>query len=242
MKNLSTKDFYEFLCQQSKNIGVQVLKSNSLDLELLIKLIGNSKKLNIVKSSDGYLSEVKHENINVTDRSKQTTNFSLHTDGAYYSLPPYGIVLACYDPGLGDAPTYFSDTTAAINKLSEQNLKTLLALNYTYIAKDSTFYTRPLIEKHPFNNNLITNLTSRGFLSPVVNPNNLQEIPEVFDYSQAFEMLRVAISDSLVLEHYWEKGDILVFDNYTYLHGRRGNEKPDYSRHLSRLWFNVKVS
>lgn len=50
--------------------------------------------------------------------------------------------------------------------------------------------------------------------------------------------LYVALTDAVVHRHRWSAGQMLVFDNYTFLHGRAGDDGVDPERELYRIWLD----
>lgn len=50
-----------------------------------------------------------------------------------------------------------------------------------------------------------------------------------------FSMLTPWLEEAIVLRHHWNSGDLLVFDNHTFLHRREGL-CVDPTRELVRIW------
>lgn len=113
-------------------------------------------------------------------------------------------------------------------------------LKFRYISKSLSRYTRPLIESHPVDGQPISNLATRGYVEPDVDAESLPSLPDNRYIAEAMSAFYVAIDNSVVYEHSWQEGDVLVADNHTFLHARLA-EAPDATRRLSRIWLGRAV-
>jgi alpha-ketoglutarate-dependent taurine dioxygenase len=114
-------------------------------------------------------------------------------------------------------------------------------LKFRYISKSLQRYSRPLVETHPVDGLPISNLVTRGYVEPeVVDEKSLAALPDFRYITEAMSALYSAIDDSVVYEHSWRPGDVLLADNHTFLHARLA-ATPDAARRLSRIWLGQAV-
>jgi alpha-ketoglutarate-dependent taurine dioxygenase len=236
MEHLSTKSFVGWLDQEDFAHGtfLKVLKVD-FNPEEFCSTIELSKKFKLIKSTDGFVSVVT-EQADPADKSRQTKNFDFHTDGLYYKKPPDLVILYCVEPGRGDIVTTLADTTKGLKMLHDYR-SVLDKLDLTYIGRGMKRYTRTLIENHPRTGDLVLNLAGRGFVSPNSKV-SLGEIPDLREVTQSLQELYNTTEKSVILSHAWQKNDLMIFDNHTYLHGRFG-PGADSQRKLLRIWIDL---
>lgn len=211
----------------------------SFDPHEFIGILKRSNRFEILNSFDGEVATVTHEN-NKIDLSRQSLDFDIHTDGAYYKNPPHFLMLHCVHPGNEPIKTYASNTTTAISKIpNRQNV--LENLDYYYVDRNNEEHRHPLIQRHFADENLISNFTSKGYVKPSrrsfvsgTNPNISDTVLSVSEFINS-------LNNSIELEESWKAGRTLIMDNHTYLHGRKNiNNKVDELRKLYRIWFSIK--
>jgi alpha-ketoglutarate-dependent taurine dioxygenase len=168
------------------------------------------------------------------DKSKRSDHFDYHTDGFYLPEPPALFLLNCENPGTEGIQTSFVNTKELLQKLDDQ-LPILRILRFVYIGKTLERYSRPLIEQHPVDRSLITNLVTRGFVEPEVTLGTINRLPDFREINNAMCELYKAIADSTSYVHTWQAGDTVVCDNVTYIHARVA-DIPDPERKLYRIW------
>ncbi len=235
---LSTTDFFSWLCQREwKTSDFFYTMKVNFDPELFFGLVKNSGRFKVVNSREGYLSIVK-EGYNADDRSHQTTTFDWHTDGIYYNSPPELVIVYCVRPGRGETPTLLADTVKALEKISYFKDE-FSKLNFTFITKTLQLHTQSLLRLHPRTMEQVISFCGRGFVSQRgASRENSGSLVDLRTLSSMMTRLYDAVDDSVVLEHYWSKNDLLVFDNRRFVHARVGKEA-DEERVLYRIWLNT---
>jgi alpha-ketoglutarate-dependent taurine dioxygenase len=205
--------------------------------------LGESTKYKIINGAEGPYGTIQGTgggNGGTADRSKRSDPFDYHTDGFFFDTPPPLFSLVCEDPGISDSKTSFSDTKEVFRKVDDY-MPILGLLKFVYISKSLKTYSRPLVETHPVDGSPITNLVTRGYVMPAdVDESSLPSLPDHRYIAEAMSALYAAIDDSVVYEHSWQKGDVLVADNHTFLHARLA-QTPDSARRLSRVWLGGVV-
>jgi len=140
--------------------------------------------------------------------------FPLHSEAAYWPLPPRYVVLGCENPGSGHRPTTLWNSST---HLSGELLDCL--------AKEIWIVSR----------------IHRPFLTTVFDPasNCFRFDPvcmrPVKASSIAAKGLSTAIENAIPFDVAWDVGDILIIDNYRLLHGRGRSTVPDDDRKLIRV-------
>lgn len=153
-----------------------------------------------------------------------------HWDGAFYKEPKLLLFYCTESEGKG-GETIFSDTTALWNSLTEAEKDECRNVTLTYTTEKKAHYGGtirvPLVQKHPFTGETILRMAERV---------ETQKNPVTLTIEGASEEFYERMTRKLYenrIEHSWEKGDLLIVDNYRYLHGRNGlgeNRKRTFKR------------
>ncbi len=158
----------------------------------------------------------------------------LHWDGAFYKEPRLLLFYCTESEGEG-GETLFVNTTKLWKDLSPDEKETCARIRLTYRTKKLAHYGGeidvPLVQKHPVTGETILRMAEK--VETALNPVELEihgsENAETF-YQH---MVKKLYQKEYLLEHQWEKGDLVVCDNYTYLHGRKTlgrNKKRTFKR------------
>lgn len=206
--------------------------------ESFTNALGASTQYKIIEGAEGPFSAIQGS-YSTADRSKRSDSFDYHTDGFFFDTPPPLFSLICENPGVLNSKTSLVDSKEVLQKV-EKYLPILGLLKFNYISKTLKRYSRPLIERHPIDGSPITNLVTRGYVEPYVDESSLSTLPDYRYINEAMSALYSAIDDSVVYTHSWQRGDVLVADNHTFLHARLA-ENPDAVRRLSRIWLGHAV-
>lgn len=158
----------------------------------------------------------------------------LHWDGAFFK-EPRKLLFYCTDSTGDGGETLFVNTTKLWNDLSEEEQSRCRKIKLTYRTNKLAHYggeiTVPLVQEHPETGETILRMAER--VETRLNPVNL-EIHGVSDAEEFYKgITRKLYQDKYLYEHQWEKGDLLICDNFTYLHGRkelRNNIKRTFKR------------
>lgn len=145
-----------------------------------------------------------------------------HWDGAFYKEPRLLLFYCTESEGEG-GETIFTNTEKVWETLSESEQARCSKVNLTYKTNKIAHYGGeikiPLVQKHPVTNRTILRLAEK--VETELNPVEL--IIEGTEGSEKFyeEMVKKLYLPEFAYTHSWEKGDLIVCDNFTYLHGRK---------------------
>lgn len=139
----------------------------------------------------------------------------LHIDTAHWCTPARYLLLACIDPGLVLTPTLLLDCTRA--ELAEHEVTASRSAVFAIRNGRSSFYGSILDSGRPFirlDPGCMTPMSADGVVA-----------------MSAFTSKRQSKS---IVRHHWQRGDILMLDNWRTLHGRGDNSSAAPSRTLVR--------
>jgi alpha-ketoglutarate-dependent taurine dioxygenase len=210
-----------------------ILKSHKSDEEELLEFasslstqVGDLKE-KILHWDFGPIMNMSYE-VNAQNYLFSSEVVPFHWDGAFYKEPKKLLFYCTQSEGLG-GETLFTDTEKIWESLSESEKEACSKVTMVYRTEKKAHYGGeikvPLVQKHPDSGKTILRIAERVQTS--LNPVEL-EIIGVPHAEELYECLREKLYDSKYLyEHSWEAGDLVVADNFTYLHGRRplGNNK-----------------
>lgn len=140
-----------------------------------------------------------------------------HWDGAFYKEPRFLLFYCTESEGAGGETT-FTDTTKLWNSLSESEKGDCLKVTLTYSTEKKAHYggtiTVPLVQKHPVTGETILRIAER--VETEKNPVTLtiDGADESF-----YEKMKTRLYENMTA-HSWKKGDLLIVDNFRFLHGR----------------------
>ncbi|WPU67024.1 TauD/TfdA dioxygenase family protein [Peredibacter starrii] len=173
------------------------------------------------------------------DRNAQNYLFSdevvpFHWDGAFYREPSK-LLFFCEESVGNGGETLFVNTELLWSSLTEEEKVKCEKVTLTYRTEKKAHYGGeikvPLVQKHPRTGSIILRLAEE--VETHLNPVTLNIIG-IENADAFYQELRNKLYDpAFMYEHAWEKGDLLVCDNFTFLHGRRalgGNLKRSFKR------------
>ncbi len=153
-----------------------------------------------------------------------------HWDGAFFKEPIY-LLFHCLESEGSGGETTFVDTTKLWNALSSKEQNECLNVTLTYSTEKKAHYggtiTVPLVQKHPLTGETILRLAEK--VETEKNPVTLRIDGASDDF---YGRMTKKLYDNMIA-HSWEKGDLLIVDNYRYLHGRKalaGNMSRSFKR------------
>lgn len=173
------------------------------------------------------------------DFSRTGQDFDFHSDGLYQAPLPDVVSLFCANPGRRESATVLADAFAAIDSLSEEDVRLGMMLSCVYIGRHGEEYARPLFVDHPRYHRPTLQMASRGYLRPTRLVPSQGGHVTIRDISNFTASLLGVLDAHIVLEKNWEAGDVLFFDNLRFPHARRsrtGNVDP--ARLLHRTWLD----
>lgn len=223
----------------SKLNGITILKNQNFSKDELLTY-AQSLSLKVGEIQDkllhwefGPVMEMKF------DRQAQNYLFSdevvpFHWDGAFYR-EPQKLLFFCEESVGNGGETLFVNTELLWNSLTEEQKEKCLKVTLTYRTEKKAHYGGeikvPLVQKHPVTGAIILRLAEE--VETHLNPVTL-EISGIDSAETFYQELRTKLYDpEFMYEHSWQKGDLLVCDNFTFLHGRRalgGNLKRSFKR------------
>ncbi|MDW6001886.1 TauD/TfdA family dioxygenase [Vibrio mangrovi] len=168
----------------------------------------------------------------------------LHWDGAFANETPRYNFFQCLESSAssGGGETIFLNTTRLLDSLPQDTFEELQSKSVSYSTKKVAHYGGdihvPLLSQHP-----ATQQMRIQFVEPFnednqdVNP--VQALVSGLEKSKSDEflhqMIQLCYQSQYIYNHVWEKGDYLLVDNHTMLHGRRRFQSEGLSRHLKRV-------
>ena len=140
-----------------------------------------------------------------------------HWDGAFYKEPRFLLFYCTESEGEGGETT-FTDTTKLWESLSESEKEECRNIELTYTTEKKAHYggtiTVPLVQKHPVTGETILRIAER--VETEKNPVTLT----IHGAGEKFyEKMKKKLYENMIA-HPWKKGDLLIVDNFRYLHGR----------------------
>lgn len=162
--------------------------------------------------------------INAKNYLFSSESVPFHWDGAFHVTPKKLLFYCENSQGLG-GETLFANTEKIWRDLNESEREICKKITLTYETKKLAHYggsfSTSLVLFHPDSHHPILRIAER--VKSELNPVDLK-ITGVSEKEGAefYEFLVSKLYDSkYVYEHRWEKGDLVLCDNYTYLHGRK---------------------
>ena len=137
--------------------------------------------------------------------------FPLHVDTAHWVVPCRFLVLACEDPGAESRPTRILDWHSLSLGRAERDL--LLSAAFKVVNGRRSFFSSVLS-------------TRRHFVR--YDPGCMRAVDRRSE--DAVGLIAELGASRFITEFAWEKGLILVIDNWRVLHGRGPSECPDHNR------------
>lgn len=148
----------------------------------------------------------------------------LHWDGAFYKEPSHLLFYCVESVGAG-GETVFVNTEALWEDLSAEEKRECESITLKYRTEKKAHYggeiTLPLVQKHPVTGKTILRLAEKVETS--LNPVELRVESNLGIDTESFykKMCQKMYDPKYLYEHSWKKGDLVVCDNFTFLHGRR---------------------
>ncbi len=197
-----------------------ILKSQTFNDESLLQL-ARSFGGDLLHWEFGPIMEMKF------DREAKNYLFSdesvpLHWDGAFYKEPSQ-LLFYCTESNGEGGETIFVNTEKIWEDLTEVEKNMCLGVRMIYKTEKIAHYGGlidvPLLQTHPKTGKTIMRMAEK--VETKMNPVELR-ILGTTDEANFYEFLLSKLYDSKYqYVHQWEKGDVVVCDNFTYLHGRK---------------------
>lgn len=183
------------------------------------------------------------EHPNPKDHIFDNSFVPLHWDGMFAPTVPEYQIFQCVNTSSEQdgGQTVFSNTLLALNLASKEQKESWAQVKGTYLREIAILRRKavsPLIEKHPHRDFSVirysedTSLKKERLVNPVKTRFSGLENAELKKIQE--EISQVLYDSRCLLVHFWKKGDILIADNLTLLHGRNPF-KSQSQRHLRRV-------
>jgi alpha-ketoglutarate-dependent taurine dioxygenase len=152
-------------------------------------------------------------------------NVPLHWDGAFYKEPSYLLFYCTETSGTG-GETLFLNTELLWDSLTADEKEECNKIVLKYSTEKKAHYggeiTVPLVQAHPLTGKTILRIAQK--VETTLNPVTLT-ILGAGDAADFYQRMEQKLSDPKFLyTHEWKKGDVVICDNFTYLHGRKALE------------------
>lgn len=155
-----------------------------------------------------------------------------HWDGAFYREPS-SLLFYCLESEGQGGETLFSNTELIWESLSVEEKALAMKVTLTYETEKKAHYggkiTVPLVQVHPKTGRTILRLAEE-----VTSEKNPVKLTVHGASREFFDSLVAKLYDpQFLITHEWKKGDLLLVDNFTYLHGRNpllDNKKRTFKR------------
>ncbi|MFD0883523.1 TauD/TfdA dioxygenase family protein [Streptosporangium algeriense] len=164
-----------------------------------------------------------------------------HWDGAFVEADPRFFFFQCLDatPQAG-GETVFSDTTAAYRDADPETRRRWAGISITYTTDKVTHYggevTENMVAQHPGTG--VPVLRFAEPLDPAKYKNPVYATVHGIDPSEVEDFLTTTAEllhrPEYCYVHAWERGDIVIADNFALVHGRNAFRGPT-TRHLQRV-------
>ena len=184
------------------------------------------------------------EQPNATDHIFANSYVPLHWDGMYLENIPELQVFQCVAQMSEDAGgrTTFSSTTIALNRASTETKAIWYQSTGKYQRQVELYKSTvisPIIELHPYNGQEVLRFceppkeNDENFINPSIY--HFETLSEKVDIADLVQSLRNALYDPAAhYAHTWKKGDVIIADNFSLLHGRE-SYKSQSGRHVRRV-------
>jgi len=147
----------------------------------------------------------------------------MHTDGAYYHLPPHFIALQCLEPGEAECPTHV--WALDLTRLRRDGPTNLTKPDWVSRGDGHAPFYCPILE------------AQRGTLRIRFDPLCMRPVHRASN--TADEVRKALKSCCQQVEIEWERGSLLIIDNWRCLHARGEGASQARSRRLRRWMIGV---
>lgn len=218
---------------------MHIMKSQVFDDRELLQLAESlslkegSLEEKILHWDFGPIMEMKYE-IEAKNYLFSDEAVPLHWDGAFHTEPSK-LLFYCTESEGNGGETVFVNTEEIWKCLTSLEKEKFLNIRLVYKTSKLAHYGGlidvSLVQKHPLSGNTILRMAER--VNTALNPVELRILGtrdenEFYDY-----MVNKLYDSKFQYVHKWEKGDLVICDNFTYLHGRKplgANRKRTFKR------------
>lgn len=160
-----------------------------------------------------------------------------HWDGAFFKEPQLLLFYCTESDGTG-GETLFCNTERVWKSLTPEEKNHFENIRLRYRTDKIAHYGGeievPLVQSHPFSGRTILRMAEK--VTSKLNPVSLEitGTPEPEHFYQS--LVGKLYQPDFTYTHTWEKGDLVIIDNFTYLHGRKA-----LNRNLKRSFKRIQI-
>ncbi len=170
-------------------------------------------------------------------RGFTNSSVSPHTECCHESDIPTWICLYCIESSDHGGEFYLIDTSKVIKSMDSGQIEYFKHKKYEILSPRSKTLNRDtIIRKHPLFSNDILVYTTIGFKSEHRHGYSVKDDPSREKLQQLNEI--IMSQKKAYSFHKWRKGDLLIFDNHYFMHGRKSFK--DIKRHLKHIRLSVE--
>ncbi len=222
VENMSTSSNFNFTTNELTTKGIVCLENQSFNDQELLELahtLSSRKDKALLEWDFGPIMEMKFS-ASAKNYLFSEEEVPFHWDGAFLKEPKYLIFFCTESSGGAGGEGMFCDTRGVYHALSGDEKKQLQKLKLEYKTEKLAHYGGsievPVLQNHPDTGEKILR-----FALPVQSKKN----PVTRTILSGNENLCLRIEELLrdenhIYQHTWKKGDLLIVDNFSYIHGR----------------------
>jgi len=155
-------------------------------------------------------------NLVTLDSSGDSRYLPVHTEGIYRTIPPRYFMLGCVTPSVTGGNTIIYDARRAAQLIYREQ-PGLAGVSIVYASKAHNIAAEHrLVETRRMTARSVPVLVFRDRTES----NHLKTLPPEWSEESLYACIRGALSKCVIKDHAWQRGDILVVDNYVTLHAR----------------------
>jgi len=193
---------------------------------------------NLLEWSFGPVMEMK-EDPSIPNYLFSREHVPFHWDGAFFQVPDF-LLFHCVDSPTSDGggETLFANTEMILRDASAEEVCEWGKVELQFTTEKRAHYggviRTPLLDVHPLTRAPIVRFAER--VSTQLNPVSLEVFGVDAQRASALEarMTNALYSDKYCYSHQWERGDFIIADNHSLLHGRNAFDF-EVPRHLRRI-------
>lgn len=194
----------------------------------------------IVQWPFGEILELRYDPT-AEDHIFDSSRMPMHWDGMYREHIPHLQIFHCIESEQAHGRTIFTDTKKIIEDLTVETKNKWQKVVGHYHRKALNYEGKTcqnLIEKHPLYDYEVLRyqelITEENFKNPAT-----ASFDNTYESFHS-EILSMLYDSNNHYAHSWQKGDIVIADNFTLLHAREGYQKRT-KRHIQRVQIHSEV-
>ncbi len=200
--------------------GLYHLSNLDLTKNELIQLGKEISSIGEVLSWDfGQVMEMKYneDSVNYLFSSERVP---LHWDGAFHRVPQF-LIFYCVESSINSGgETLFTNTQKIYDSLTSEEKEECSQVSFEYTTEKMAHYggviIEPLLQMHPQKLTPILRIAEEV----QTDKNPVRRVQVAGNHKICSEIEKRLNEESFCHSHKWAKGDLVIVDNFTFLHGR----------------------